>query len=54
MKKNRGMWGVVVAIGGAIAITSAYQANYVLAGVVAVLTVVAAVGTFLKVDRKQS
>ncbi|MFC4493356.1 hypothetical protein ACFPA8_04310 [Streptomyces ovatisporus] len=54
MKKSRGTWGVVVAIGGAIAITSAYSGNKVLAGVVGVLTVVVAVATFMKFDRKQS
>ncbi|WP_181767468.1 hypothetical protein [Streptomyces albidus (ex Kaewkla and Franco 2022)] len=54
MKKNRGSWGVVVAVGGAIAITSAYSENYVLAVVVAVLTVALALGVFFKFDRKHS
>lgn len=54
MKKNRGTWGVVVAVGGAIAVTSAYGGNYVLAVVVAVLTLAVALGVFFKFDRKHS
>lgn len=53
MKKNRYNWGVVVAVGGALAITSAYNDNYVLAAVLAAVTVVLAVGVFVK-DRKRS
>jgi len=54
VKKYRGSWGVVVAVGGAIAITTAYSKNYVLAVVIGVLTLMAAVGAFYKYDRKQS
>lgn len=54
MKKYKGSWGVVVAVGGAIAITTAYSKNYVLAVVIGVLTVALAVGAFMKFDRKQS
>lgn len=54
MKKTRGTWGVVVAIGGAIAVTSAYSENYTLAVVVGVLTVIVALGVFFKVDRKHT
>ncbi|MCH6160338.1 hypothetical protein [Streptomyces marispadix] len=54
MKKYKGSWGVIVAVGGAIAITTAYSENYVLAAVIGVLTVALAAGAFMKFDRKQS
>jgi hypothetical protein len=54
MKKYRGSWGVIVAVGGAIAITTAYSENYMLAVVIGVLTVALALGAFVKFDRKQS